>query len=192
LLGRDEAGAPVIDATRCISYLTIEQKGPIPRELRPLMGNRVFGCDICQEVCPFNNDRFVQVTKERDYRPGWREAEDRPAVPRDLPGPEAPSLIALMRMTREEWDRWTRGSAIRRAGLAGLKRNVAVAIGNWGSEEAVPALAGALHDDEPLVRGHAAWALGRIGGERARSAMADALATEPDSGVRQELEHALR
>ncbi|HUH12480.1 MAG TPA: tRNA epoxyqueuosine(34) reductase QueG, partial [Longimicrobiales bacterium] len=69
LLGRDASGAPVIDATRCISYLTIEQKGPIPPELRPLMGNRVYGCDICQEVCPWNAPKFVQITAERDYRP---------------------------------------------------------------------------------------------------------------------------
>ncbi|HEX6307280.1 MAG TPA: tRNA epoxyqueuosine(34) reductase QueG [Longimicrobiales bacterium] len=167
LLGRDATGAPVIDATRCISYLTIEQRGPIPRELRPLIGNRVFGCDICQSVCPFNNDRFVRITCERDYRSYWREARDRPEVPMDLPGTEAPSLVALMRMTREEWDVWTRGSGIRRAGYAGFKRNVAVAMGNWlaqvdePSEEAMEVLRDALEDEEPLVREHAGWALER-------------------------------
>lgn len=167
LLGRTEQGAPVMDARRCISYLTIELRGPIPRELRPLMGNRVFGCDICQECCPFNNDRFVQITTERDYRADWREAEDRPDVPEDLPGTEAPSLVDLMKMTGEEWDLWTRGSAIRRAGYPGLKRNVAVAMGNWLAsvdeppEEAVAALREALEDEEPLVREHAVRALER-------------------------------
>lgn len=122
---------------------------------------------ISQSVCPFNNERFVQVTAERDYHPEWREAEDRPDLPEDLPGTESPSLVGLMRMTREEWDVWTRGSAIRRAGYAGLKRNVAVAIGNWLAsvdkppEEAVAALRDALEDEEPLVREHAAWALQR-------------------------------
>jgi epoxyqueuosine reductase QueG len=72
LLGRDAEGAPVMDARRCISYLTIEHRGPIPRELRPLMGNRIFGCDICQSVCPFKNPRLVPMTSERDYRPDWR------------------------------------------------------------------------------------------------------------------------
>ena len=165
LLGRDADGAPVMDATRCISYLTIEQRGPIPPELRPLMGNRVYGCDICQEVCPWNAPKFVQVTGERDYQPDWRDADDRPAAPTDLPGMESPSLIELMRMTREEWDVWTRGSAIRRAGYAGFKRNVAVAMGNWLSqleeppEAAVAVLRDALEDEEPLVRQHARWAL---------------------------------
>ncbi len=168
LLGRDPAGAPVVDARRCISYLTIELRGPIPRELRPLIGNRVFGCDICQEVCPWNNERFVQLTKERDYRADWREAPDRSDARKARPGTESASLVELMRMTREEWDLWTRGSAIRRAGYAGFRRNVAVAIGNWLSsvdeppEEAVAVLRDALEDEEPLVREHAAWALGRV------------------------------
>lgn len=74
-----------------------------------------------------NNDRFVQITKEPDHRPDWRQAPDRPEVPDGLPGTEAPSLTEVMRMTREEWDVWTRGSAIRRAGYAGFKRNVAAA-----------------------------------------------------------------
>lgn len=167
LLGRDESGAPVIDATRCISYLTIENRGAIPHELRPLIGNRIFGCEICQEVCPFNNDRFVQITDERDFRPDWRLAANRPQVPGGLPGTELPSLVDLMQMTRDEWDVWTCGSAIRRAGYAGFKRNVAVAMGNWLAtvdtppEAAVAVLREAMADEEPLVREHAAWALSR-------------------------------
>jgi epoxyqueuosine reductase len=169
LLGRDADGAPVMDARRCISYLTIENRGPIPVELRPLIGNRVFGCDICQEVCPFNNDRFVQITSEPDYRSDWREAVDRPDVPKDLPGTESPSLVELMRMSWREWDAWTRGSAMRRVSYAGFKRNVAVAMGNWLAsaaeppEEAVAALREALADQSDLVREHAAWALRRAG-----------------------------
>src|SRR5690606_8333596 len=100
LPGRDANRAPLTDAPRRISYLTIENRGPIPEALRSGIGNRVFGCDICQEVCPFNNERFVQVTSERDYQPDWWEAEDRPDVPADLPGTESPSLVELMGMTR--------------------------------------------------------------------------------------------
>lgn len=114
-------------------------------------------------MCPWNSPKIVQATAERDYRADWREAGDRPEVPEDVPGTESPSLVELMQMTREEWDRWTRGSAIRRAGYAGFRRNVAVAIGNWLAsvdEEAVAALRDAL-DYDPLVREHAAWALGR-------------------------------
>ncbi|MGD8600316.1 MAG: tRNA epoxyqueuosine(34) reductase QueG [Gemmatimonadota bacterium] len=181
LLGRNEKGAPVMDARRCISYLTIEHRGPIPVELRPLMGNRIYGCDICQEVCPYNNDRFVRITGERDYMPRVPQPRDGTDPSRSPPRPgtsihphapagpptDAPPLVELMRMTREEWDRWTRGSAIRRAGYAGLKRNVAVALGNWLAsvhdppEEAVAVLRAALEDEESLVREHAAWALSR-------------------------------
>ena len=105
----------------------------------------------------------------RPISPDWRAAEHRPGVPEDLPGTESPSLVELMRMTREEWGVWTRGSAIRRAGYAGFKRNVAVAIGNWRSsmdpspEEAVAVLREALEDETELVREHALWGLERAG-----------------------------
>jgi epoxyqueuosine reductase len=176
LLGRDETGAPVMDARRCISYLTIEQTGPIPEELRPLLGNRVFGCDICQEVCPWN-ERFAAEAGEPGYAargPGELPVGVEALPGEDVsaethPGTRAPSLVDLMQMTREDWDAFTRGSAIRRAGYAGFRRNVAVATGNWlagldgeGPEEAVAVLREALEDESELVREHAAWALGQI------------------------------
>jgi epoxyqueuosine reductase len=190
LLGRDASGAPVIDATRCISYLTIENRGPIPRELRPLLGNRVFGCDICQEVCPFTI-RFSTTTSEPAFA---ARAPGEPPVgverlPADgwHPGTASPSLIALMSLYESGWEAFSRGSAIRRAGHAGFLRNVAVALGNWGSADAVPALTAALRGLEPVVRSHAAWALGRIGTAEALDAVRDALTLECDAGAKAEM-----
>ncbi len=172
LLGRDAGGAPLMDARRCISYLTIEQKGPIPRELRPLVGNRVYGCDICQEVCP--HSRFATPTDEEAFRP------------RD--GVHGAKLVELMSLSQEEFSRRFKGSPVKRAKRRGLLRNVAVALGNWGSPEAVPALAGALWDSEPLIRGHSAWALGRIASEGAVQALRGRLEVEDDPWVREEIE----
>jgi len=186
LLGRDEAGAPVMDARLCISYLTIELKGPIPRELRPLMGNRIFGCDICQEVCPWNV-RFGEASEEPAYEAG--------------PDTDGPALTELMGLTDEEFGERFSGSPIKRAKRRGLLRNVAVALGNWGALEAVPVLALAMEDEEPLVRGHAAWALGRILGRKgipgdrgfvAAEALLGRLEVEEDPWVREEIEAALR
>ena len=186
LLGQDESGAPVIDARRCISYLTIELKGPIPRSLRGAMGNRIFGCDICQEVCPWNQ-RFSKPAAEAAYLAGA-----------DTDGP---GLVDLMGLTEEEFSTRFSGSPIKRAKRRGFLRNVAVALGNWGSREAVPALAKALDDPEPLIRGHAAWALGEIlsrvgvpgdGGFRVEEAMVVQLGVEEDPWVVEELQLALR
>jgi epoxyqueuosine reductase len=165
----------VLDARRCIAYLTIELKGPIPRELRPLVGDWVFGCDLCQEACPYN------------VRP-------RPAVdPAFGPsrGLEAPDLIELLGLGPAEFRRRFAGSPIARAKRRGLLRNVAVALGNLRAAAAVPALARALEDGEPLVRGHAAWALGRIGGPAARAALAERLPREREAWVADELSAAL-
>ena len=185
------------------------------------MGNRIYGCDICQEVCPFNV-RFAEETTEPRYasrgpgelpagvealpgepavevgvpegeRPMGAEASGfegsteaasgsrsaHPPLSAETgggrapahPGTESPSLVELMRMTREEWDVFSRGSAIRRAGYVGFRRNVAVAMGNWlaGLEDAPPeAVVRALHEamddeEEELVREHAAWALDQAG-----------------------------
>ena len=147
----------------------------MPRHLRPLVGNHIFGCDICQEVCPFNVK--AKPTSEAAYRP------------RD--GLHMPDLIALMALTDEEFLRQFRGSPIRRAKRRGLLRNVAVALGNSQSREAVPALIRALEDREPLVRAHVAWALGRIGGAAAVAALKRRLEREEDSEVKAEITEAL-
>jgi epoxyqueuosine reductase len=194
LLGRDASGAPVMDATRCISYLTIENRGPIPHELRPLIGNRIYGCDICQEVCPFNRKPSTDLADPAFAARGPGEA---PAGVEGLasdgrhPGTGSPSLIELMAMDEAGWEAFSRGSAVRRAGRAGFLRNIAIALGNWGSEEAVPVLASALSDAGPLVRGHAAWALGEVGSTEAFAALESCASSEADPFVRAELEAAL-
>lgn len=188
LLGWGEGGAPVIDATRCISYLTIEQRGAIPRELRESIGNRVFGCDICQEVCPWNGPKFVQITREPGFVSGWMPGGVSPGA---APSTDSPLLVELMGLDEAAWDHFSEGRPVRRAKRAGFLRNVAVALGNWGSPAAVPVLERALGDVEPLVRGHAVWALGRIGTAEARHALDERLEVESDPFVREELAFAL-
>ncbi len=182
LLGRDESGAPVMDARRCISYLTIELRGPIPIELRPAIGNRIFGCDICQEVCPWNV-KFATPSLEPAY-----EAR---------PGMDGQALAELLGLSDGEFSILFSGSPVKRAKRGGLLRNVAVALGNWlGSvdeapKEAVAALVSALSDPEALVRGHAAWALGRVRSQEARRVLVERLAGEEDAFVREEIDLAL-
>lgn len=180
LLGRDASGAPVMDAQRCISYLTIELRGPIPAELRPLMGNRVYGCDICQEVCPWN-EKFAEPAEEEAY--GAREGLDGPALV-DL-------ADQLLRLDDEEFGEMFRTSPIKRARRAGLLRNVCVALGNWAEAEAVPILIRALDDGEALVRGHAVWALGRVGTDEACEAIRKIPRGEKNGWVRQEIADAI-
>jgi epoxyqueuosine reductase len=152
LLGRGETGAPVMDARRCISYLTIELRGPIPLEFRPLMGNRVFGCDICQEVCPWNK-RFARPAEEPAY-----------SARAGLDGPPLIELAErLLSMSGKGFMREFAGSPVQRAGRKGLLRNVCVALGNWGAGEAFSVLSRAREDPSALVQEHATWALGRIG-----------------------------
>ncbi len=166
----------VLDSRRCISYLTIELKGSVPRELRPLLGNRVFGCDVCQGVCPWNR-RFARPTSEPGFAPGVDSI--------------APRLLDLLALDDDAFSRRFHGSPVRRARRRGLLRNAAVALGNWGSADAVPALVQALHDAEPLVRGHSAWALGRIQTPDARCALESALPGEANRQVRAEISLAL-
>jgi len=169
-------GPYVLDARRCISYLTIELKGAIPRELRPLIGRRVFGCDDCLAVCPWN--RFALPTGDPAFRP--------------LPEIEHADLVDWMGLSEEEFRRRFRGTPILRAKRCGFLRNAAVALGNTKDLRAAPALVRALNDPEPLVRGHAAWALGQIGGEAARNALQRARQNETAAEVIEELNAALK
>lgn len=164
----------LLDARLCISYLTIELKGSIPKDLRPQMGNLIFGCDICQEVCPWNSK--ATPTSETAF------------LPRE--GNLTPDLLSLVDMTQTEFSRRFKGSAIKRTKRRGFLRNVIVAIGNWGSYTAIPALKKALVDDEPMIRGHAAWALGQIGGKAAKQALETQLTSEVDAEVISEIEEA--
>lgn len=169
--------AYVLDTPRCISYLTIEHRGTIAPDLRPLMENWVFGCDICQEVCPPN--RHVLPLAPPALQP--RDTDD-----------AYPALIPLLTMTVAEYRDRFRSRAIKRAKRAGLARNAAIALGNSGDRAAVHALADALAThDAPLVRGHAAWALGHLGGKAARVTLERHLRTEPDASVRTEITKAL-
>jgi epoxyqueuosine reductase len=159
----------VMDPRRCLSYLTIEHRGAIPALLRPALDNWIFGCDVCQEVCPWN-----------------REAGD--------PGPTdvlAPALVPLLALDADGFRARFRGTAVTRTKRRGLLRNVAVALGNSGNPAAVPALATALADPEPLVRSHAAWALGQLRGRSARDALDGARRAEPEAAVRVEITSAL-
>jgi epoxyqueuosine reductase len=169
-------GPYLLDARRCISYLTIELKGWMPRDLRPLVGSHVFGCDICQEVCPYNVK--ARPTGEAGFMP--------------RPGLHAPELTAFLSLTESEFRRRFRGSPILRAKRRGFLRNVAVALGNLKNAQAVPALRRALDDEEPLVRGHAAWALGQIGSREATEGLLQRLQVERDPDVRQEIQDALK
>lgn len=167
----------VLDARRCISYLTIELKGAIPRALRSQMGEWIFGCDVCQDVCPWNR-KHAKPTSEPAFSP--RE------------GFASPNLMEWLRMTPDAFRARFKGSPLQRAKRRGLLRNVAVALGNAKDPSAVPALIDALRDAEPLVRAHAAWALGHIGTAEARQALEGAMTTEADEEVREEIEEALK
>ena len=165
----------LLDSRLCISYLTIELKESIPKQLRPKMGNMIFGCDICQEVCPWNSKAIP--TAEPAFHP--RE------------GNLVPKLLSMINMTQQEFSRRFKGSPIKRAKRRGFLRNVLVAIGNWGEQRAVPSLKGALADAEPLIRSHAAWALGRIGGETARQILQKQRTVETEPEVITEIQDAL-
>ncbi len=169
----------VVDSRRCISYLTIELRGPIPRELRLLVGNLIFGCDICQEVCPWNDGAPVAVEPRFAPRRGTSELY----------------LHELILLGENEFRDRFKGTPVMRSRYGGFLRNVAVAIGNAGGEASLYPLARALRHSEPLVRGHAAWALGRIGSrgrlERFRRILEARLYSEQDEWVQEEIELAI-
>jgi len=140
-----------LDARRCISYLTIELREEIPIELREGVGDRIYGCDVCQTCCPWNV-RFSQELKAPTFAP--REV---------LAGKDARQLAReLLEMSQEQFSAAFKGSPMKRAKLRGLKRNAAVVLGNVGTPDDVDVLARALDEEEPLVRDHAAWAISRL------------------------------
>jgi epoxyqueuosine reductase len=167
----------VVDARLCISYLTIENRGEIPRELRGKVGDWAFGCDVCQEVCPYNKtkaskSRWPEFSAEAGYGPYLKLEE------------------VLEIRADEEFEERFAGTPLTRPGRAGLLRNCCVAAGNLKLEEVVPALVRALREDSStLVRGHAAWALGEIGG--AEAALREAAEAEEDTWCKDEIRLAL-
>jgi epoxyqueuosine reductase len=171
-------GPERLDANRCIAYLTIEHRGSIPRELRPKIGNWVFGCDICQEVCPWNRARPRGVHPEFAPEGGAGEALD---------------LAEVLSLDVDGFRARFRGTPLTRPKRAGLLRNAAVAAGNLGDPAAIPALLGALQDPEPVVREHAAWALQQLGPLPADvlAAMKGVQEHETDPAVRAELDQAV-
>lgn len=166
-----------VEPNLCISHLT-QMGGSIPAELRERIGLRVWGCDVCQQVCPWNDE--AQVANRPEFRPV------------DDLDPPAPSLIDMLEMTTGQFRRRFGPTAAAWRGKRTLQRNAAIALGNTRNEAVVPALAKALtHDRKPVVRGSAAWALGRIGTDAAATALSEALAHETDADVLDEIEQAL-
>ncbi len=162
----------VLDSRKCISYLTIELKGPIPIEFRKAIGSRIYGCDDCQIVCPWNS--FAQKTEEPEFieREGTR------------------NLIELMRLDDEGFRNRFRKSPVKRTKRRGLLRNVAIALGNSGNAEAIPVLTDALDDAEALIRAHAVWALAELMGENAGTLFDLKLKGEQDEMVLEEINRA--
>jgi len=160
----------VLDSRKCISYLTIELKGAIPHKYRKALGNRIYGCDDCQIVCPWNS--YAVATEE----PAFQDREG------------AKGLIELMQLDEEGFRSRFRKSPVKRIKRRGLLRNVAVALGNSGQKEAVPVLTQALADPEPLIRSHAVWALGELMGKGAHDLCKQYLSGETDKEVLAEIE----
>ena len=160
----------VLDSKRCISYLTIELKGVIPVEFRKAIGNRIYGCDDCQIVCPWNS--YAVRTDEPDFQ----QKQD------------TLKLIELIQINQEMFSRRFKGSPIKRIKRRGLLRNVAVALGNSGNKQAIPILLKVLDDEEPLIRAHVVWALGELAGPEVLPAIREKLNNESEKIVLAELE----
>ena len=138
-----------LDARLCIAYLTIEKRGAIPEELRPAVGHHIFGCDICQDVCPWNNKSGnAPPTSLAEFQPQERLFH--------------PDLHWLAQMDEETYRRTFRGSPVKRAKFAGLKRNVAIAMGNSGNRNFITDLHGMADDPDPVISEHAAWAIRKL------------------------------
>lgn len=168
-----EAGT--LDARKCISYLTIELRDqPIPLELRSGLQEWVFGCDVCQDVCPWNQK--APVSQE----PAFLPVEHFSPV----------EAVELLSLSAEAFQARFQSTPMSRAGRAGLLRNAAIVLGNLGEKSAIPALLKVLHDTEPLIRGAAAWALGNLGGAEIAGSLEARLAVETEVEVVQELEWA--
>jgi epoxyqueuosine reductase len=164
-----------LDAKRCISYLTIEHKGVINEDLRLQMGDWVFGCDVCQVVCPWN-ERFAHSQ----------------GAPKLSASNSSPLLKEELKLSASEFNRMVKSRPITRAKRRGYLRNLAIAAGNTKSAKAIPALTQCLSDDEALVRGHAAWALGQISGADARAVLEHAQMRESDPWVQEEIRAAIK
>ncbi|QPJ63766.1 MAG: tRNA epoxyqueuosine(34) reductase QueG [Candidatus Nitronauta litoralis] len=159
----------VLDSRRCISYLTIENKGMIPLEFRKALGNRIYGCDDCQIVCPWNEDATVTPEPAFQERTGTK------------------LLTELMLLDDVGFRERFRKSPVKRIKRRGLLRNVAVALGNSGDAGAIPVLKDALADDEPLIRAHVVWALGELLGAEAVSTIRFILTNETHPDVTEEI-----
>lgn len=167
-----------LNASRCISYLTIEYRDLIPEDLRSQIGSQIFGCDICQQVCPWNQ-RFGN---EREIEPEFQAVDSL----RNL------NPAAELQLSEEEFRGKYQDSPLKRTKRRGYLRNIAVALGNQQVQNAVPALQEALNDSEMLIRAHAAWALGEIGGDRSLAALKTRLQVETDPQVQAEINLALK
>lgn len=165
----------VLDARKCISYLTIELRGPISAELRPGMGDWLFGCDICQDVCPWN--KKAPKSSERAFDPS---ADLYPA-----------DAIALLSLSDEQFRERFRHTPLWRPSRAGVLRNAAIVLGNSGDKRALRVLKACLNDNEPLIRGAAAWAIGQLGGAEDIACLRERMQGEDDADVTAELSAAL-
>jgi epoxyqueuosine reductase len=165
----------ILDSNLCISYLTIEFRGKIPSDLREKLDNNIFGCDICQDVCPWN--RRAKVSEYESFQP--RNSS------------YSPDLVYLSQLSVEEFRKVFRNSPVKRAKRKGFIRNVMVAMGNSGHKAFIPYIKEALKDDEALIRAHAAWALWKLEGNESCDTLSKHFNVETDNSVREEIESIL-
>ena len=164
-----------LDARRCISYLTIELRTPVPLEFREPMGDWLFGCDVCQDVCPWN--RFAQSPVNNEFHP--------------IAGHLQIDLESLLSLDEGQFRQRFRHTPLWRAKRRGILRNACLVMGNQADPKFIPALLNALRDQEPLVRGAAAWALSRFSNAEVASLLTRHLQTETDAGVKEEVSWSL-